>query len=418
MAGIVGLARMTDKARGHQAETIGEYVYGTDSGLDMIMLEFVRMSSEAFAEAAEAMNDDQLSALVLEKAQRSGEEIEAFNKLHLEREPADDLHRHLLKKRLAQYAPDDTDIKTVFASIELDDWGSFRDVDLTQRPPRTPYLRSVFGLMGGARMADKARAARMGKLGEYKYGEDSGADRAALTFLGLSSDAFMEAAYANPNDAELGEWIGARVEKTPPEICIYNASRAQFGRFGEAREALVRRRSEVCPERGDIETFFSLMDYDDEKSFGIVDLTRHAPRSIYDTSLAGMAGLGRAIDKGRAFNSNTLGEYWFGDDSGFDRAVLEFVGVKAEAFAEALKEKTDDESILDWLGEGLSGKSEEEIAEFNHDVWTLGPSNDHQWAFVHNTVGELDSKRQDICCFAAITTLDDSVYFARFKAGV
>ncbi len=418
MAGIVGLARMTDKARGHNAERIGWFKYGTDSHLDGEVLGFIRMSAEEFADAAEANNDEQLAALALEKAQRSAEEIAAFNKEHLEREPKDGKHAQLLKDRLAKYAPERTDIKTIFASIELDDWGDFCDVDLAQEPPRSPYLRSVFGVAGAARMADKARAAKMDRLGDYKYGEDSGLDKAILEFLGLGADEFMEAAYANPNDVELGEWIGERVEKKPPEICSFNAGRARFGNFGEIRERFLERRSEICGERGDIDTFFDLMDYDDEKSFGMVDLTRHAPRSIYDTNLAGVAGLGRAIDKGRAFNTNTLGEYWYGDDSGFDRAVLAFVGVAADEFATALKEHADDEAFLDWLGERLSGKSEQEIFEFNHGIWTVTPSNEHQWAFVRKVVGDLDPKRQDICCFAALTTLDDKVFFARFKAGV
>jgi hypothetical protein len=48
----------------------------------------------------------------------------------------------------------------------------------------------------------------------------------------------------------------------------------------------------------------------------------------------------------------------------------------------------------------------------------MGPSNDNQWTFVRSAVGNLDARRQDICCFAAITALDDKVSFARFKAGV
>ena len=76
-------------------------------------------------------------------------------------------------------------------------------MDLTQEPPRTAYLRSVFGVMGAARMADKARAARAGMLGAYRYGRDSGLDAAILDFLGLEADDFMEAAYAHPNDTEL-----------------------------------------------------------------------------------------------------------------------------------------------------------------------------------------------------------------------
>ena len=56
-------------------------------------------------------------------------------------------------------------------------------------------------------MADKARAARAGKIGEYKYGEDSGQDRRILEFLGISADDFQEAAVNNPNDVEIGTWV-------------------------------------------------------------------------------------------------------------------------------------------------------------------------------------------------------------------
>ena len=51
VAGIVGLARMIDKARGHNAETIGEFKYGDDSGLDVEVLEFINMDAAEFAEA-------------------------------------------------------------------------------------------------------------------------------------------------------------------------------------------------------------------------------------------------------------------------------------------------------------------------------------------------------------------------------
>ena len=74
--------------------------------------------------------------------------------------------------------------------------------------------------------------------------------------------------------------------------------------------------------------------------------------------------------------------------------------------------------MLAWLGERVSGKSTEEIEKFNQQLWTAAPRNDHQWAFVRKVVGALDPKRQDICCFAAMTALDDKVYFARLKAGV
>ena len=125
VAGIIGLARMIDKARGHNAETIGEFKYGDDSGLDVEVLEFINMNAAEFAEAVDELDDEVLGVLALERAQKGQGEIDAFNEEHLTREPQDELHERLLVERIAKYAPERTDIKTVFASIELDDWGAF-----------------------------------------------------------------------------------------------------------------------------------------------------------------------------------------------------------------------------------------------------------------------------------------------------
>ena len=418
VAGIIGLARMIDKARGHNAETIGEFKYGDDSGLDVEVLEFINMNAAEFAEAVDELDDEVLGVLALERAQKGQAEIDAFNEEHLTREPQDELHERLLVERIAKYAPERTDIKTVFTSIELDDWGAFRDLDLTSEPPRSPYLRSVFGVAGAARMADKARAVTCGKLGEYRYGADSSQDAAILDFLGIEEDAFRQAAYENPNDDELSEWIAERCEKSAADKSVFNAWRANVGRYGEMHERLKMRRAEVAPERGDIESFFDLQDLDDELSFGLTDLRRHPPRSAFDQSVGGLACLARMIDKFRAAHCNCLGEYWCGEDSGFDRAVLEFLGLDQEAFAEAIAANGTDEALVAWLGERLSGKSEEEKAQFNQRLLTASPRNDRQQSFLLNAVSRLDASRTDIESFAALTLLDDKVSFARLKAGI
>jgi hypothetical protein len=418
VVGIAGLARMIDKARGHNAETIGEFKYGDDSGLDVEVLEFINMNAAEFAEAVDELDDEVLGVLALERAQKSQSEIDAFNEEHLTREPQDELHERLLVERIAKYAPERTDIKTVFASIELDDWGAFRDLDLTAQPPRSPYLRSVFGVAGAARMADKARAVTCGKLGEYRFGADSSQDAAILDFLGIEEDAFRQAAYENPNDDELSEWIAERYEKSAADKSVFNAWRANVGRYGEMHERLKMRRAEVAPERGDIETFFDLQDLDDELSFGLTDLRRHPPRSPFDLSVGGLACLARMIDKFRAAHCNCLGEYWCGEDSGFDRAVLGFLGLDEEAFAEAIAANETDAALVAWLGERLSGKGEEEKAQFNQRLLTASPRNDRQQSFLLNAVSRLDASRTDIESFAALVLLDDKVSFARLKAGV
>ena len=227
------------------------------------------MDAAEVAEAVAELDDEVLGVMALERAEKSQSEIDAFNEEHLTREPQDELHERLLVERIAKYAPDRTDIKTVFASIELDDWGAFRDLDLTSEPPRSPYLRSVFGVAGTARMADKARALTCGKLGEYRFGADSSQDAAILEFLGIAEDAFRQAAYENPNDDELTEWIAARCEKSAAEKSAFSVCRANVGRhpahplhhsyhpdifdasgdYDQMRARLASRRDEIAPER-------------------------------------------------------------------------------------------------------------------------------------------------------------------------
>ena len=417
MAGIVGLARLTDKARAERDETLGEYKYGANSGLDRNVLEFIGMQADEFADLASDPDEEALESEITKRLQRSPEEIASFNRGYLELEPQDDLHRRLLQERVAKYAPGSTEITTVLQSIELDDWGSFRDRDLTRRPPRSPYLRSVAGVVTLARMSDKARAFKVGKIGDYKYGENSGFDRRAMEFLGIEVGTFTEAAYQNPNDGELGEWVRSQTHRTATEISIFNAERTRFGLSGQGRERLHLLRSRLCPERVEIDRVFDLIDYDDQNSFGIVDLNRRPPRSPYDTGVGGLTGLARMIDKARAVRSDTLGGYWFGDESGIDRAVLEFLGLTQDEFLTGLDNGDTDESVADWLGARLD-KPEEDIVAFNRKLQNRGPSSEGQWRFLRNAVAHLDSTRTDIQSFTALTLLDDQIYFARFRAPV
>ncbi len=185
---------------------------------------------------------------------------------------------------------------------------------------------------------------------------------AILEFLGIGADEFLEGAYANPNDLELGEWIGQRSSPGPSRISVLNARLTVYGlRTPGYEEHFAKRREEICPDRPEVQTFFDLIDIDDQQSFGIVDLTRRPPRSAYDTGLGGITGLGRSIDKGRAHLSGHLGDYWFGEDSGFDRLIFEFLGLSQDEFTACLRECADDQSVLAWLGKGRLGKSHAQL---------------------------------------------------------
>jgi hypothetical protein len=410
VAGIVGAARMTDKARAHDDETLGDYVYGGDSGLDRRILDFIGVSAEEFVEAATENSDE--TQWVLDKFGKTQAEIDAFNETELSALPATDAYRQRLKDRIAKYAPGRTDIKTIIQSIELDDWGNFWQVDLTQRPPRSAHCRDVAGCFGVARMADKARGERTGKIGEYVYGEASGQDRVILGFLGISAADFQEAAVNNPNNLELAEWVLEQTDKTPDEIATFTHEMSRRGPTDEQSRAYFENRiQQVDPSRTDIKTWADLQDLDDQLSYGIIDLARRAPRSPYEV-VGGYVHLGRTIDKARAHNSNSLGEYWYGEDSGMDKFLLDFLDLPAQEFVEAVKTLPTDEDVVNWL-KTRCPKTDAEIAEQNESHRALGSQVERQNAFIRGIVQRLDPSRTDIQTFFDLMVLADEKEFER-----
>lgn len=329
----------------------------------------------------------------------------------MERLPADKKHQQLLKERLAKFAPDRTDIKTVLQSIELDDWGCFWQVDLTERPPRSARARDVAGICGVARMADKARAERAGKIGDYKYGDISGQDVRILEFLGISADDFQEAAVKNPNDIEIGEWVQENCDKSQDEIDTFNHAMVNRGPDETTRERFEARCQEVDPTRTDITTWVALQDVDDQLSFGIVDLNRRAPRSPYNTDVYGMVQLARLIDKGRAFIGNTLGLYFYGEESGIDRMTLGFLGVPPADFTEVLKTLPTDTDVEAWLQENYP-KSEADIKAFNEKMAKMGPETERHKAMIAKMLKKLDADPTGINTWFAMMDLDDEKTFA------
>ena len=411
VAGIVGAARMTDKARAHNDETLGEYVYGENSGLDQRVLTFLGISADRFAEAAGEHDDTALGNWVLETSEKSAAEIAEFNDAELRQLPDTDAHKQRLKDRLARYAPGRTDITTVLQSMELDDWGSFWQVDLTAGPPRSARAEDIAGICGVARMADKARAERAGKIGEYKYGDDSGQDVRILTFLGISAADFQEAAVNNPNDLEIGAWVRENCDKSDDAIETFNETLINYAPNEASQERFNARLQEIDPTRTDITTWVALQDLDDQLSFGIIDLNRRAPRSPYNTDVYGMVQLARLVDKGRAFNSNTLGAYFYGEDSGIDRATLAFLGVSATEFAEKLQTLSTDAEVEAWL-KAEHPKSDADIATYNERMTQMGPTDERYKALMANMINKIAPERTDINTWFALMLLDDEKTFA------
>ena len=146
-------------------------------------------------------------------------------------------------------------------------------------------------------------------------------------------------------------------------------------------------------------------------SFGIIDLNRRAPRSPYNTDVYGMVQLARLIDKGRAANSNSLGAYFYGEDSGIDRATLGFLGISAAEFTEALKTLSTDAEIEAWLTENHP-KSQADIEAFNERMTKMGPTDERYEALMAKMINKIAPERTDIKTWFALMALDDEKTFA------
>lgn len=140
--------------------------------------------------------------------------------------------------------------------------------DLTQRPPRSPRVR-----LGGyailPRMLDKGRALIAGKQGEFKYA--CPLDQEFLNFAGVDPEKLRQQLAAGKGDGEILDWINANATKKrePHEIEAWSChqDRRAPGEV-EKRGYLSGIHQELAPNRGDIVTWFDLLDLDDYASFG------------------------------------------------------------------------------------------------------------------------------------------------------
>ena len=80
VAGICGVARMTDKARAANDRKLGRYKYGVDSKQDTFVLDFLGVSADEFKDRAVSItNDTRLGGWILDNCNISDVDIRSFN---------------------------------------------------------------------------------------------------------------------------------------------------------------------------------------------------------------------------------------------------------------------------------------------------------------------------------------------------
>ena len=146
---------------------------------------------------------------------------------------------------------------------------NYASPDLTQHPPRSPRVR-LGGFAILPRTLDKCRATLAGKNGEYHY--NCPLDQRFLAFAGVDAEALKAQVAKGLSDAEILNWIrsSAKHQRNDAEIAHWSAFAEQaVPADNETREFFSGIAAAAkADKRGDIRTWFDVLDVDDFATFG------------------------------------------------------------------------------------------------------------------------------------------------------
>ena len=135
-------------------------------------------------------------------------------------------------------------------------------------------------------------------------------------------------------------------------------------------------------------------------------MRRLHPRSPYE-KLGGYVHLPRLIDKAKLHRKGLLDGYNY-KTVGFDKHLLSFLKLDAEAFEEAVNRLDDDAAILKWVQENCAKHSAEAIEHWNQAMVLRHPDTAAKKArFTHFLKQSGGSGRKDIRTYFDLIEFDE-----------
>jgi hypothetical protein len=135
-----------------------------------------------------------------------------------------------------------------------------------------------------------------------------------------------------------------------------------------------------------------------------MDLTKQYPRSP-NAEMVGLVSLARVVDKARAFNEGTLGEYDY--DCPHDKPLLAFVGVDGTTFAKKVAELKTDDAIANWVRGLIANKTPQQVQAFNAQQRAWAPSDAEHQKFFDQMRDQIAPGRTDIKTWFALLDADE-----------
>jgi hypothetical protein len=139
-------------------------------------------------------------------------------------------------------------------------------MDLTKSYPRS-VRDKVLGLVQVGRTIDKGKALANGTIGEYNY--DCPMDKHLFEYLGLDGAKLLDVIKNAKSDAEIEAWLKPYVDKkSASDIDQFNQEWLKHGPAAgtPAQEFFLKLRSEVAPDRTDVNNWADLLDLDEKRT--------------------------------------------------------------------------------------------------------------------------------------------------------
>jgi hypothetical protein len=120
------------------------------------------------------------------------------------------------------------------------------------------------------------------------------------------------------------------------------------------------------------------------------------PQPTYPRSpkalLGGIAHLGRFIDKIKLRNAGQIQDYNY-MTVGFDKYLIDFLGLDAKAFEQKVLAGGTDEQLLAWVAANGKLRSQGEITQFSQGLLASGPKDDTTRTRFQGRLDEIAKKR-------------------------
>ncbi len=137
-------------------------------------------------------------------------------------------------------------------------------MDLTKHSPRSVREKS-FGMVQIARTTDKAKAAALGTLGDYKY--DCSMDKSLFDFLGVNGNDYLGIVKNAKSDVDIETYVkGLLAKKSSTDIGEFNKHVLTATPTGESLEHFTALRAKIAPERTDVRTWPELLDLEEGRA--------------------------------------------------------------------------------------------------------------------------------------------------------